>query len=236
MKRINRLIRDETGAAAILEYSLIMPMCIILLFCLFMFGYVMNQYAVLETAALRGALIAQKVYADPNYLNMVQLAEETDDKDFVGYKNRINESLSNLESDPYRYFNNNYKADTIENLIVHKVMSVINNNQFSALDNKVLDIDIEVQGMEGIIFKKMKVVVTEKFNISLLSALNVEPIFSISREATITVTQPAEMIRNSHFAWDLLYKATKGKAGDVLEEIQKFFGRITDFFNNAGED
>lgn len=234
MRDAMRMIKKEDGSAAILEYSIVLPLCLFLLVLIFMAGYVLNQKAVLDSAAERAVMITQKIYTDPNYLELVELTDDPDDKDYVGYKARRQTKISDLESDPYRYWNNGYKGDIIQSKIAVKVENIVRRNQLIDLSSILTsDIKTEVSPMTGIIFKKQSVKVTQEITVPVLKIFAINPKMTLVGESSITVTQPSELIRNSHFALNVMEDAWDIVGQKVSDKLKVLFDKITDFFHKG---
>lgn len=233
---MRKLWRESKGSASIIEYSIILPLCLWVLVFLFMAGYVLHQRAVLESAAQRAVMIVQKLYADPNYRNLVLLTDQEADRDYVGYKERQNQNIADLERDPYRYWNNGYREDIIQQAMDVKIRNIIYRNQLIDLSSiSVYEIQIESPDMTGMIFKNKKVVVKQEISVPILEGFHISPKVTLEGHADITVTQPAELIRNSHFAINVVEDLTAGTpVEDIIEKIGVYMDKITEFFSETG--
>ncbi|MDR0381849.1 MAG: pilus assembly protein [Oscillospiraceae bacterium] len=224
-----KLVEEETAAASIVEYSIVLPLCLIVLLFIFFVGYVLNQRALLDSAAHRGVLLAQQYYADPNYNNIVDLGLTEAKRDYVGHKSYSMNVL--FENDPYRFLNKNYHEDMIRERMEGKITSVIGKNQLFLLDNRLTTFDVDIPGMEGFLNKSAEVTITQRFYLPLLLGhVNLEPVYTMTAKSRVTVTTPAEFVRNTDFVIDTIEKYT---GTDVTEKLVTFFAKITDFFKSG---
>lgn len=223
-------ILEEKGSASIVEYSIVLPICLIVLLFIFTVGYMLNQRAVLDAAATRAILIAQKVYADPKYSEIILLDGSSEEKDIVGYKDR--DTLNKkIESDPYRYFFNNYKSDMISNLIEKKVLDIVKKNQLVQLDPRVSEVTVTVPSIEGILWKKASVVVKQDYYVPiLLGHLKIYSGIQMVSKASVAIVSPAELLRNVDFVVDIVEDVS---GNDVTQTLVDFFGKISSFFKES---
>jgi hypothetical protein len=226
-----RLIWEENGAASIVEYSIVLPLCLVVLLFIFFVGYVLNQRALLDSAAHRGVLLAQQFYADPNYDVIVDLGLAAGDSDYAGHKERHEFKDIGFENDPYRFLSKSYHEDLIQTRMEEKIEHVVSRNQLFLLDDRLTDIDVDIPGMEGFLNKSAEVEITQDFYLPLLLGhVKLEPVYTMTAKSRVTVTTPAEFVRNTDFVVDIIEDVT---GTDVTEKLVTFFTKITDFFKSG---
>ena len=231
----NRWKREEAGAATVVEYSIVLPLCLFVIVCIFMMGYFLNQQANLDAAVNRGVTIAVKLYNDPNAEKIMDMGTSRGSS-LVGYK-RKNVDFSNLERDPYRYLNNGYKYDEMKSMIEAKIRNCIEMNQLPIIDSRVDEIEInfpEKRGVSGIINKNLTVNVTQDFQLPFLPAFlgknGKGPVITLESTATITVINPTEFVRNVDFAADTVERFL---GVDITEKMTTLFDKVTSFLETT---
>lgn len=226
--------RDERAAASILEYSIVFPFCLFVLVFLFSVGYFLNQRAVLDAAATRAVLVAQKVYTDMNYTDLVEFGNGDKDKDYVGYKQRNKTNLRDLKTEPYRYiedaFNGEITAE-VEKQMKERAEKIVTFHQLVQLDERVTEVVVTAK-VSGNIFKKAEVEIQQKFKMPVAKIFQMAggdgTLFTMKSRAQLMIMNPSELVRNINFALDTVERLTKGT--DITREFTLFFGKITNFF------
>ena len=150
-------LKSEKAASSIVEYSIVLPICLVIFAMLFMIGYMLNQQANLDAATNRGVLVAQKVYSDPNVDSVMDLAVNPKPMQ-VGFTKKPGgfSFNANYKCDPYRYLGSGYRYDTIAALVKLKVMNCIQVNQIVGVGDRVSTVNVEMPNeFSGFIMKKM---------------------------------------------------------------------------------
>lgn len=231
MMFFEQLKREERGAATIVEYTIVLPICLFIILFIFMTGFFLHQASVLDAAAERGILIAQKIYTDPNAEQIIDFSGTTDGKN-VGYrqKNSVINS-SNFTSDPYRYWDNGYNSTSIKSNIESKVKAVIESSQLLISSRYMGKPKVTYNGVSGIFFKTASVEVTQTFSLfpNLTKMFGLSPTITLKGYASMKIDSQTEFIRNVDFVCDML---DRFKIGDYIKQIQVVFSKISDFFTN----
>ena len=231
MKLYERLKRDDQGAATIVEYAIVLPICLFIILFIFMVGFFLHQASVLEAAAERGILIAQKIYTDPNADNVIDFESTTSGKT-VGYRQKgTTINTSNFSSDPYRYWNNGYSSSSIKAAVESKVKNVITSSQLLISSRYLSKPKVTYNGVSGLLFKKASVEVTQTFSLfpGLTKMFGLEPTITLRGYASMRIDSQTEFIRNVDFICDML---DRFKVGQYIKQIQVVFSKISDFFTN----
>lgn len=223
----------QDGAATILEYTIILPICLFVIVFIYMIGYFLNQQANLDAAVTRGVTVAIKVYNDPNAEQVMDMGTDAGSTQ-VGYKKKTSD-FANLERDPYRYLNNGYKYDEMKSLIEAKIRNCIKTNQLPIIDSRVDEVEInfpEKNKVSGIINKKLTVNVTQKFQMPFLPTFMGKngkgPVMELNSTATVTVVNPTEFVRNVDFADDTIKRFT---GVDITKKMTSLFEKVTSFLD-----
>ena len=228
-----KYIKDERGSASIIEYSMILPICFIVILFIFIVGFFLNQRALLDSAANRSILIAQKVYADPKYTKLVSMDFDADE-DMLGIKDLDNSFNRRFKNDPYRFLSNKYKEDEMNTLTSKKVESIVKSNQLFVLDNRVGKLTVHPLKVEGIIPKKATLVLQQRFYVPLLLGhLSIDSGVDMYAKASITIVSPPELIRNTDLVIDTIEDIT-GK-DDITGSLIRMFDKVSRFFEKTKE-
>lgn len=234
MLHIKKLISEERAAASIVEYTIVLPICLFVLVFIFMVGYYLNQQAVLEAAVDRGVLAAQKIYNDPNADKLLDMGDKKKST-LIGFKRKANVYTDGtFEYDPYRYLNNNYKSDQIKSVVLARVNNAILDTQLVNINERVQNLKIECSDVSGIINKELTVTAKQEFIMPLLPTLfdklNNGNIFTIQASSKVVIMNPTEFIRNTDFVVDTIERYV---GTDITEKMSEIFGKITSFFQKT---
>ncbi len=223
------LLRQERGDANIIEYAIVLPVCLLVFFFLFMIGYMLNQYALLDSAAERGILIAQKAFADPNADKMLDFSGMTA-ASTAGFQVAEKPNYAKFVHDPYRFLNKNYKHDDIEKTIEETVSEIIRRNQLLG-DRFLGETTVTYETGSGFLDKNVTVTVEQEFRPLRVIASVVpaaEGLVKLRSQAILKISSQTEFIRNTDFVCDL---AVRFGLAQYVQKITGFFDKITDFFN-----
>lgn len=226
-------LHNSRGAASIVEYTIVLPICMFIVIFLFFAGYFLNERAVLDAAAHRSVLVAQKIYGDCKFSSFTDL-NYADTVDYVGFKRSEND-LSDISNQPYRYlFGSNKIAELIRTSVEKKAISCINNNQLFSLGNYIKDTKVEVGPVEGLLVKSITVVITEEYKFpGMLRSIGFEGSYIMQGAATTTFTDQTELIHNIDLVVEFMEDIGANK---FIEKIQGFFKKIGNFVKSLGGD
>lgn len=230
---MRRLFRED-GVSNIIEYSIVLPLCLIGVCFIFMVGYYLHQSAVLDAAAYRAAMVVQRIYNDPNAIQLIDFG--TEEETFVGYRTKQELKGLKLERDPYRYFNTNYRAGEIEAAVLGKMEAVISFATLSPVKSiYVEEARPEYGGMTGIISKEATVSVTQDFKLpGIFRLVGLPESAELSATVTAPVISQTEFVRNAMFAQDLVEELSEKSetVGKITETVQSIFAKISSFFKS----
>jgi len=208
--------KEEKASATILEYTIILPLIMSVVFILIFTGYIQHQKAVIESATIRGAIMASRDIVDPNYSSIVKHDSKKDDNDISS----ITIDGGNYKiSKPYRYLFRSggeipsSKAD---------IVNIITSNQLFASSSP----EVSVKEVAGI-FRKIIVSAKQEYTVPVvLPSFELPSFVTIQSQSTVYVNEPAEFIRNADFAIDLVQPLV----GDIVTKINATFKKVS-FFN-----
>lgn len=199
-----------------MEYTLILPLVIAVVFILIFTGYIQHQKAVLKSATARGAILGCKIIVDPNYKLITTTDSNKDDNDIKNISIRGNYK----ESQPYRYlFRKSGDLPDVETGVRNFILV----NQIF-LNNEPT---VEAKEEAGIL-RKITISAKQDYTLPLvLPALKLPNIVTIESESTAYVNEPAEFIRNADFAIELI----KPVINNVMTKLKTTITKIKIFSN-----
>ncbi len=115
MKR-NRNTRGRNRGSAIIEYTVVFPLVLLIIFALFYAGFMLYQRSVLDGAVNRGTIYAARILSDPQYATVVSSAGA--DGDGLDCETDTYDFDADFEIEPYRYilnFNGEDAQQAVEN-------------------------------------------------------------------------------------------------------------------------
>ena len=233
MKKWILRLKEERASATIVEYTIILPICLTVLLFLMIVAFYMNQRALLDAAVERGVLDAQKIFSDPYALEVMVFSEGGHDAPGYAMKGTI--SWDNIESDPYRFLNNKYNYNTIIDHVKNKIEKTIRDCSLIDDDAWFKDLRIECSKVEGFFSKSITVTVRQKFDMPFMPLIMREnDVFDVEMmsSASMPIVCPAEFVRNIDFVTDTIERVTNV---DITEKITGFFDKIRNFFENTTE-
>lgn len=226
------------GAAAIVEYTVVLPLCLFVVMFLLVAGYFLNERAVLDAAAHRSILIAQRYYSDPKFTVLADISADPA-QDYVGYK-RSTRGMQEIENDPYRFLKGSGSLEKmIQSAITDKAVSTIQTNRmfpFGDYLEEITETNVHVSGLEGILTKSITVTITEEYKFpAFLRMLGFQDTYVMQGVATTTVSAEPEVIRNIDMVIEIMEDFN---ADSFLEKVQGFFRKIGNFVGSlsGGEE
>lgn len=228
-------LNSERAASSIVEYSVVLPICLFIFGLLFMAGYMLNQQANLDAATNRGVLVAQKIYCDPNVDTVLNLGTDNGSKQ-VGFRKKEAGFADGADfiSDPYRYLGSDYKYDSIASLVKTKVLNCIEVGQILGVSDRVSQVEVEMPDeFSGFIMQKISIKVTQQFNNPFLPTLisrNTPTLFKMESCASASVMNSTEFVRNTNLVNDIVERNAgsdiNGKISEMIEKASSFLSDI----------
>lgn len=207
-------MKNEKGAATLLEYTIVLPIVFAVVFMLLFVGFTMHQKAVMEAATQRSAIYVARTITDPSYENIVSTDGKQDANDILS-ATITQESIVNA---PYRYLFSG--SGSIPNSEL-SVADLIAKNQIFIDTTPTVTVKKEAG-----IFTRVVVTATQEYKVpELIPGLDLPSILTVETQSIVYVNQPAEFIRNADYITDIVVKATEplvDKLTSVISKI-KFF-------------
>lgn len=207
---MRRFLKDETGAALILEATIIYPVVFLCMFFLIFVGLYFMQNAMLESTAQKMAVLAAKEVAYPGFL---EIAYEEDmygnnitysngaieaRKDLRASNVKLSFSTGEEDSRLYRY----WSSDPLTGSSKEKIRQLVENNRDISFLIGGSDVVVDVKCSNYVIAQYVTVSITQKvLDIGVLGFFGISaPTLKVS--AVAPVNDADEMVRNVDLIMD----------------------------------
>jgi|GEM_PF-913260 len=209
----------ESGSASVLEYTIILPLCLLVVGALIVFGLYLCMYAVLDSAADRAVVIVRSIYSDPNYLRIADHGFDDGGHDYIGIRER-RDLYGRCKSEPYRFLYGGFDAESVRQAASEKMRSVLGRASFLDVWKGFADIDISFSEKPDLLGKKICVTVSRGTELhGIFGKLFGESHVSLKASSEARLSCPPEMIRNTDFLLALFKRFTGTDIRDKIEAI-----------------
>lgn len=227
MKKMKRLLQNSDGAASIVEYSIVLPLCFLVIAFIFLLGFYLNQKAVVESAGQRSLMIALKMFNDPSADKIYDYSYGTDNQQSGVGKSSYD--FSSMTKDPYRYWGSGYRFAEINTAVQSYVKEAVTKGQLRIVDKWAGSPEAEYTPGGGLLGNNISVEVKQNYKLLPIVFLNLVGIgeTTITSTSYMNVINQTEFIRNTDLACDLIEEMGGGeiiaKVGQIMDSITKFF-------------
>lgn len=209
------ILRDETGAVAIVEATFVFPIMFFVLFFIMMMGNIYYQQARIDDIVSRYAIIGAEKVTNPLRDNL----EEG--------KTMITDS-EQVDAEPYRYLFGSMK--TIEDEIQNEVYKEIISKGFTFMGNapEVKRSQVKSDYKNHVLYGDFVVEASYqiKFPIKFIGSDNLM-IFKASSCSQASVTDVPEFVRNVDFACDILNGTSfAAKVKDIFQKVNDLINKF----------
>lgn len=228
---MRKIIKDETGAAMIVEAVIIYPIVILCLFFLIYVGLLMIQSAMLSSCAEKMAMVAAREVAYPGYLKSTGGAFTSNSVDLDdGGEVNVTFIISETEIKPYRYWSpdplSNESKETIKDIICNPVYGIVKTQ--SILGTRKTEATVICTNY--LITQYVKVTIKQEvLDIGVLKYFGLSNP-TVNVEAVAAVGDSDEFVRNT----DLMYDAVKWLAEKLGIDFKKIKGKIESALDKIG--
>ena len=226
MKKMKRLLQNCDGAASIVEYSIVLPLCFLVIAFIFLLGFYLNQKAVIDSVSQRSLIVAMKMFNDPSAEQIYDYSYGIKrDQSGMGSSSY---DFSSMTRDPYRYWGN-YRAGDIDAAVKSFVTQAVANSQVHLVSKWASTPDVTYTPNGGLLGNNITVTVKQQYTLVPIVFLNLLGIdkTTIVSTSKMNVINQTEFIRNTNFACDLIEEMggaeILAKVSQVMDSITKFF-------------
>ncbi len=219
---IHKFKENETGAAQVIEMTLIFPLVLFVMgFLIYLGSYIMQSVTIYNDAQ-RIAVAASREAGIPGYEYLYAGGGVTTKADFNDSKVSDIKVINDLmnEHDPYRYWGDDFLTSSEITTLEANLERLVASNSFLASSN----VDCTITTHNNILSQEVKVRIVKYISApNVLKVLGVTDSINIDVTATAVVGDPAEFIRNTNMVFDLteyMYENLKlGNSGMTASEL-----------------
>lgn len=230
---LDKIKKNETGAATVIEMTLIFPLVLCCVgFLLYIGSYVM-QSVMIYNDAQRIAVAASREIAMPGYEKFYQGAGVTTKADF-NWPDNVAPNISIINSfmkehNPYRYWGDGGLTQSKKTTLESNLEQLIASHSFLASSN----VDCTITPSKELLNYKVKVRVIKNISTpQLFQSLGVNQSMDIDVTATAVVCDTTDFIRNTDMVFDLadfLMSSVKVDGTNTInDKIAMFKQKFTD--------
>lgn len=230
---MRKFIRDETGAALIVEATIIYPVVFLCVFFLIFVGLFFMQNAMLESSAQKMAVLAAKEVAYPGFLKLtssedltyangaIEAAKGLVPENVAGVK-----TVGEVKAHPYRYWSSDPLSSDAKNTIKQLI---VNNDDIKFLIGSS-DIEAQISCSNYVIAQYVTVTITQKvIDIGILGFFGIDAP-TLKATAVAPVNDADEFVRNMDFAKD----AVNWLASKLGVDVSKIRSTIDSALSKVG--
>lgn len=222
---MGKWIKNEKGLAVV-EATLLLPFCFIMIIALYYAAIFMCQRANLQ-ANVQNALI---YYKNTDSDNFVTASPDMAYEKTEGTISAVGSSYQAPEDDyskssPYRFLSFKFSEDDFPSFF----RSMVGYMFFDKGEN----VQISADSKNYIVYKTITATVTQNVKPAIsLKMVGGSDTITISATATAVVTNSDDFIRNTDFVVDVVSKTKLGqKASELIDKAWDFYGKFKEKFN-----
>jgi len=217
---------SKNRGSAILEYTIVFPLVLLVLFALFYMGFVLHQKAVLDSAVSRGTIEAARLLSDPQYKSVTAGAGGTADS--LDFSNNSYNFSSSFSIEPYRYIFK-YSDDGGKAAIEGKVKEIIAANSLWGIASNVT---VNYDYKNFVLYQEVFVTAEQHYPLpGVFRLVGLDDEIVLKTYAVQAVTDPDEVIRNVDLTLDLIDTAIAAMGGADAKGIRDHIGDVTGKIN-----
>lgn len=222
---MGKWIKNEKGLAVV-EATLLLPFCFIMIIALYYAAIFMCQRANLQ-ANVQNALI---YYKNTDSDNFVTASSDMAYEKAEGTISAVGSSYQAPEDDysksfPYRFLSFKFSEDVFQSFF----RSMVGYMFFDNGEN----VQISADSKNYIVYKTITATATQTVKPAIsLKMVGGSDTITISATATAVVTNSDDFIRNTDFVVDVVSKTKLGqKASELIDKAWDFYGKFKEKFN-----
>lgn len=213
---------NKSSGSAIIEYTIVFPLVLLVFFALFYAGFIMHQRSVLDAAVNRGTIYAARLLSDPQYSGVVQGAGAGGVA--LDCANNSYNFNSDFSIQPYRYIFGCDNDGEVKSKVENMTKQIIKANSFW---NGGVEPTVKFEYHSKIIYHETSLVAEQTFPLpGILKLVGVEDEMKLKATSVQAVTDPDEFIRNVDMTLDIISMFLGQDAGDAIKNV---VNKISDF-------
>jgi len=225
MKKLLQMLRDEK-ASAMIENVIVLPVIFVVIYSFIMTAFLFHDRSTMEAAAQRGAIYASHCVSDPNYASIVGQYGALD----VSESRNLNFSSVGKNIKAYRYI---LGSGDIESLVEKEVKKIVENDRINWYPQDKIRVSVEKKNM--FLYQDVTVTIRYVYEIpDAFGAFGLETEYEATASATVSTTDPDELIRNADLVVDLITaidNATGNHISKALDKIGQLGDKVLDWMN-----
>ena len=209
---------SDNSGLAIVEATILLPFCILMVIALYYAAIFMCQKANLQ-ANLENTLLYYKNIESDTFVQAYPKMYYSSDE--VGtYDGNGSSYGPTIIEDPYRFFIMKFDESALHSFFNSMCGAMF----FSSGD----DVTFKAESHNYILYKTISATVTQTVKPAIsLSTLGIRDSFEISASGTVVITDADEFIRNTDFIIDILDDTKLGKkATEVIQKTAEFYQKF----------
>ena len=211
VKNINKI-----RGSATLEYTIVFPLVLLVIFALFYLGFVLHQRTVLDSAVSRGTVYAARLLSDPQYATITDTAGGNGDAlDFASGSYNFDTKFS---IQPYRYIFN-YSGKSYQDKVKNKVQAIIAANSIWGNSS---DVSVEYKYQNFVLYQQITITAEQIYPLpKILALVGVDTELKLKAQSVQAVTDSDEFIRNVDLTIDVIKMITGVDIADKMQNGSK---------------
>ena len=223
---------NKTRGSATLEYVIVFPLVLLVIFALFFLGFVLHQRTVLDSAVSRGTVYAARLLSDPQYAGITATAGG--DGDALDFSTDTYNFNTDFSIQPYRYILN-YSGKSYQEKVKNKVMAMVSAN---SIWGSASNVSVDYQYKNYVLYQQITITAEQTYHLpKLLALVGVDPEMKLKAQSVQAVTDSDEFIRNVDLSIDIIEQITgvnlndamHKKSEDILKGMQNVCDKIGKF-------
>lgn len=200
--KLRQLLKNEEGAATIVEASIVFPIVFLIVLFLFIMGYYQLEVATLQTRADRVADLTGRLVVVPGYDNLFEGNLSSKAIDFENMPKVNNDMLKKIYSnlDPYRYCGTGEKE--VSGSLLDEVGKIATDEAYMNPRHSLKKVDVSIK-KSGVTTKVITTVSSDIRLPGFLKLLGLQTSTKASTKGIAYVSDTSEFMRNTDIVFDL---------------------------------
>ena len=223
VNKVFKRLQSEKGAAQMVENIIVLPVVFAVIIFIIYLGQMQYQKALIASVAERALIWLEQAESDYQYEDLAVLDLSNSASDISTPDTSI--FTENVNRQPYRY---------VVGMFTKKDYSATEEYIKNYIESKEIfpmgEVSVEINP-DGHLYKKVKITIEQDLiALEIIPGLELPTVYHYKYVTEGSVVQPAEMIRNTDFVYELakpyLSKATS-ELSNVVDKLKTVFDKIS---------